>query len=91
MKIRKRMGMPKTRLISPRRDVHPARSTIPSEIIEILTDRARRTIEQEQQLAAKQRRLLELAASGTQAAGGDSTIVRLAELMASRGESLRPG
>jgi hypothetical protein len=60
MKHRKRMGMPRVGLVPSRAGVDAEQSSVPPEIIAILRDRARRTIVQEQQLAAKQRRLLEL-------------------------------
>ena len=65
MKGRKRMGMPKARLVPSRAGVDAEQSSVPPEIIAILRDRARRTIVQEQQLAAKQRRLFALLSADT--------------------------
>ena len=86
MKRRKRMGRPKVHLVPSRAGVGAGQSSVPPETIEILRDRARRTIVQEQQLAAKQRRLLEPVSAGSQAGGSESTIVRLAERIASRAD-----
>ena len=65
MKHRKRMGMPTVRLVSSRGSVDAGQSSVPPEIVDILRDRVRRTIVQEQELAAKQRRLLALLSADT--------------------------
>ena len=75
MKIRKRMGLPRARMVRSR---HAAKHTVPDDIFEILRDRARRTVIAEHELAAKQRRLLERASDQSQ---GESTPEKFVALL----------
>lgn len=67
MKIRKRMGFPKAPASSLRRRQDAAKQAVPVDIVEMLRDQVRRTVVREQQLVAKQGRLLERALTGTPA------------------------
>ena len=83
MKIRKRMGMPKARMMSPRRANHAAPQSVPADGGKMSRGRTRTDIVDEQQLAARQRPLLERGA-GLYVDAGESTIVKLAARIASR-------
>jgi hypothetical protein len=73
MKRRKRMGLPKAGATFSRPMRGAARQSPPEDAVEMLHD-----IMEEQQLAAKQRRLLELAASRSQ---GESTPHKVVALL----------
>jgi C4-dicarboxylate-specific signal transduction histidine kinase len=82
MKVRKRMGMPKARMMSWRRADDAAKHSVAADIVEILPDRIGRDIIEAEQLAASQRLLLEHG-TGLHVDAGESTVVKLAERIAS--------
>ena len=72
MKRRKRMGLPKAGATCSRPMRGAARQSVPEYVAEMLRD-----IMEERQLAAKQRRLLELAASRSQVESTPEKVVAL--------------
>lgn len=82
MKVRKRMGMPKARMMSWRRTDNAEKQPVAADIVEILPDRISRDIIEAEQLAASQRPLLEHG-PGLYVDAGESTVVKLAERIAS--------
>ena len=72
MKRRNRMGLPKASVVYSRRMHGPVEQPVPEDAVEMLHD-----IIEEQQLAAKQRRLVHLAASRSQSESTPERVVAL--------------